>query len=192
MPGWRLGINESSEGRWTCRGETRPDKAITVVLTRIVQVDPLELTWIQAARRTFVAEEMNAFLLAWLGGLKCPVINQPSPGCLCGRNWSWQHWAHLANHIGIPVREARRGLGEGMGVTVIGDKAIGCTRERSSDCQNWALQLCAAASQEVAYFHFQTSERGLGLVNAQAGLKYVGEEELSALTSLIKARTQRL
>ncbi len=187
MPGWRLGIAEAGEGRWACQGVDRPDGAISAVLTRLVQVDPLELTWIQSARRHFVAAEMTAFLEAWLEGLQCPVIDRPSPGCLCGRNWGWFHWADHAGGLGIPVRDPSPDPGGTRLVTVVGDTVIGAGTGNETA---WARRLCAAAGQEMASFHFQTEGAAAGLVQARVGLERVGAAELEALDRLLEKRVE--
>lgn len=191
-PGWRLVIAEPGEGRWACQGVVRPDGAITAVLTRLVQVDPLELDWIQPARRRFVAAEMTAFLLAWLEGLSCPVIDRPSPGCLCGRNWGWPHWAHLATGLGIPVHDQGQVQGGTCLVSMIGGTAIGTDgigdESLAEAAASWVRQLCAAAGQELASFHLQRNGTELRLVQARVGLERVGTVELEALHRLLEVR----
>ncbi len=192
MPGWRLGIAEAGEGRWACQGVDRPDGAISTVLTRLVQVDPLELDWIQPARRDFVAAEMTAFLLAWLEGLPCPVIDRPGPGCLCGRNWGWFHWADHASALGIPVRDPSPDPGATRLVTVVGETVIGAgTRHgKGGASHSWARRLCAAAGQAMASFHFQGEGTELGLVGARVGLERLGAAELDALDRLLEERVE--
>lgn len=185
MAGWRLSIAEPGDGRWVCQGVERPDGAITAVLTRLVQVDPLELTWIQPARRPFVAEELTAFLLAWLEGLGCPVIDRPSPGCLCGRNWGWSHWADHAVGLGIPVRDPGPEPGGSRLVTVVGDTVIGAG---AADETAWARRLGAAAGQAMASFRFRSEGAERGLVRARVGLERVGAAELDALDRLLEER----
>jgi hypothetical protein len=187
MPGWRLLVAEAGEGRWACQGVDRPDDAITAVLTRLVQVDPLELAWIQPARRHFVAAEMTAFLLAWLEGLRCPVIDRPSPGCLCGHNWGWSHWADHASRLAIPVRDPSPDPCGTRLVTVVGDTVIGAGAD---DETAWARRLCAAAGQEMASFRFQTEGAEAALVQARVGLERVGATELEALHRLLEERVE--
>ncbi len=187
LPGWRLAIAEAGEGRWACQGVDRPDGAISAVLTRLVQVDPLELSWIQPARRPFIAVEMTAFLLAWLEGLRCPVIDRPSPGCLCGRNWGWAHWADHASGLGIPVRDPGPEPGGSRLVTVVGATVIGAG---AGEERAWARRLCAAAGLEMASFRFRTGGAEEGLIQARVGLERVGAAEVDALHRLLDQRVE--
>ncbi|MCP9934996.1 hypothetical protein KBZ08_13860 [Cyanobium sp. Candia 9D4] len=180
-------VEETGEGRWACQGVDRPDAAITAVLTRLVQVDPLELTWIQSPRRQFVAAEMTAFLLAWLEGLGCPVIDRPSPGCLCGRNWGWSHWAAHASGLGIPVRDQGPDPGRTRLVTMVGDTVIGAGADEEAA---WARRLGAGAGQEMASFRFQGEGPARALVQARVGLDRVGAAELDALDRLLEQRLE--
>jgi hypothetical protein len=183
LPGWRLVVEETGAGRWVCEGVDRPDEAIAAVLTRLVQVDPLELTWIQPPRRSFVAAEMTAFLLAWLEGLGCPVIDRPSPGCLCGRNWGWSHWAAHASGLGIPVREPGPDPGGTRLVTLVGDTVIGAGAAGEAA---WARRLGTGAGQEMASFHFQGEGAERALVHARVGLERLGAAERDALDRLLE------
>jgi hypothetical protein len=189
-PGWRFSIAEACQGTWTCQGESRPNSAITAVLTRLVQVNPNDLTWVNPARGAFMAAEITAFLLAWLETLECPVIPRPSPGCLCGRNWGWPHWAHLAHSLGIPVSEHCVELDSMLEVHVIGNKVIGPDVAAESSCLTWAHQLSAAAAQEISCYHFNKTANSLSLGHAQIELKRLGDDELQALKYLIKTRIQ--
>jgi hypothetical protein len=150
----------------------------------------MDLTWVNPARGDFMAAEMTAFLLAWLEALECPVIPRPSPGCLCGRNWGWPHWAHLAHSLGIPVIEPGVELDSMLEVQVIGKKVIGPNVATESSCLTWAQQLSAAAAQEISYYRFHIIANGLSLAHAHVGLNRLGDNELQALKYLIKTRIQ--
>jgi hypothetical protein len=54
--------------------------------------------------REYAVMELFALLLAWLSGLRCPVINPPSPRGLGGRERSLVEWLRLAGLAGLPVR----------------------------------------------------------------------------------------
>jgi hypothetical protein len=81
---------------------------ITGVLTRRPCIFEEELSHIVPSDRAYVAAEMTAFLLSWLAGLTCPVLNQPTPTCLSGPGWRQEQWVGLAMHLGIPVYPFRR------------------------------------------------------------------------------------
>ena len=81
--GWRYGPGGVADaavlgGRLTRAGE------IEGVLTRLPRVDQSELGHIVPGDRGYVAEEMTAFLAAWLSDLRCPVLNRPTATCLLG------------------------------------------------------------------------------------------------------------
>lgn len=188
-PGWRLAVAEAGESRWACGGVARGEGSIAAVLSRLIQVDPLELHWIRPASRPFVAGEMTAFLLAWLEGLHCPVIDRPCPGCLCGRNWGWPHWAHLAGRLGIPVGKHEPESADAQIVNVVGDAVI-AHGPPTGISTGWARRLAAAAGQELACFEFDAKDSGLTLVQARVGLETVGAAELAALWNLLERRIQ--
>jgi hypothetical protein len=50
------------------------------------------LSWIAADDRSYAMAEVNAFLVAWLSSLTCPVLNRPTATSLCGPGWSQTHW----------------------------------------------------------------------------------------------------
>jgi hypothetical protein len=54
---------------------------------------------------------MTAFLLYWLSGLRCPILNRPTPGCLTGPSWRSEQWRQLARSRRIPVGSLRRTTG---------------------------------------------------------------------------------
>jgi hypothetical protein len=82
-------------------GQRTPVRAIRGVLTRLPAVFAADLPHIAAADRAYVAEEMSAFLLAWLSALRCPVVNRPVPPSLAGPNWRQAQWIHAAVRAGL-------------------------------------------------------------------------------------------
>jgi hypothetical protein len=97
--------------RWTARhgleqaiaaGRPLDGAAISGVLTRFGTVPEEDLGHIRAADRGFVAAEMTAFLLTWLTGLRCPVVNPPSGASLCGPGWRPARW------VAAGIASARR------------------------------------------------------------------------------------
>jgi hypothetical protein len=85
-----------------------PLSAITGVLTLRPHVFEVELIGIAKEDRSYVAAEINSFLIAWLSSLDCPVINRPVGNCLSGPSWRPEEWVNLAASIGIPVRKVHR------------------------------------------------------------------------------------
>jgi hypothetical protein len=154
---------------------------ITGVLTRLSWVVQDELMHIMPIDRAYVALEMNAFLLALLHGLACPLLNRPTPTCLAGPDWRKEQWVNCAARLGIPVhtthRLARpsnvlstdlRTLNPELGtsnskpqtlnsepltrtVTVVGERCLGTVDEALI---NRAQRLAAAAEVQLLAVHF--------------------------------------
>jgi len=116
--GWRYYSDPDDGGDAAVIGG-RPitNAEIDAVVTRCPAVPPHELGHIVPADRTYVAAEMTAFLVAWLTRLRCPVLNRPRDGCLCGPRWPPERWTMLATSLGlraVPVaRRAVPGLAPG-------------------------------------------------------------------------------
>ena len=60
-----------------------------------------ELGHVHEQDRTYAAAEIQAFLLAWLSSLECPVLNRPSPSNLGGPWWSLAQWVQRARRLGV-------------------------------------------------------------------------------------------
>ena len=136
---------------------------LTGVLNCLPEVNEQELGHIVPEDRTYVAAEMNAFLLSWQSRLSCPIINRPTPGCLFGPAWKMEKWVLTAAALGIPVlsmerssRQAQavpaKALEETLAVTVIGDTVIADDTETG----RWAKLLARAARMTAATFYFRS------------------------------------
>ncbi len=101
--GWIYRLPASSDSVAVVGNVVVDAEEITGVLTRLPHITEMDLPHIAPEDRAYVAAEMEAFLTAWLGLLRCPVINRPSPGCLCGPNWRSGQWVNRAAGLGIPV-----------------------------------------------------------------------------------------
>jgi hypothetical protein len=138
-PGWRYRLDADGARSSTVvvNGQVLPTEQIRGVLTLLPGVVPHELLEIVPADRDYVAQEMTAFLLAWLTGLDCPVLNQPDAASLMGPSWPVERWRHLAMRIGlraVPIRRATTGAPvssiasptpTAATVAVIGDQWVG-------------------------------------------------------------------
>jgi hypothetical protein len=107
-PGWRFHLANSEKGRVVADGKVIPLSQITGVLTLRPHVFEVELIYIAKQDRSYVASEINSFLMAWLSSLECPVINRPVGNCLSGPSLHQEEWVNLAASIGIPVQEVHR------------------------------------------------------------------------------------
>jgi hypothetical protein len=95
-----------------------------------------ELVDIVSEDRAYIASEMSAFLLCWLSGLSCPVLNRAQPGCLNGPGWTREQWTAAAATAGMRVQPTRRRANlalpaeapqapEIVTVTVVGKRCMG-------------------------------------------------------------------
>src|SRR5712691_9521340 len=73
--GWQYRSCCRHVGTAVIHGQVVPVGEIDGVLTRLPSVSENDLTDIAAEDRAYAAVEMSAFLLAWLAGLRCPVVN---------------------------------------------------------------------------------------------------------------------
>ncbi len=140
--------------------------AISGVLTRRPYGAQHVLQHIDPADRAYVAAEMTAFLLAWLSGLRCPVLNRPSPQCLAGPGWRRERWISTATRLGIPVHAVQRNVSptderhqqpeaDGATVTVAGDHCFGCVDEALARASR---RLADAAGVDLLAVHWASTE----------------------------------
>jgi hypothetical protein len=131
-PGWR--VASSGPTAAVVGDHLLTAGAVRGVVTLLPCVFARELVHIIDSERDYVAAEMNAFLLFWLSGLACPVLNRPSPGCLSGPNWRTEQWLRVALQVGIPTIGCRRATraaptteqeAHWRSVTLVGDEVIG-------------------------------------------------------------------
>jgi hypothetical protein len=104
--GWRFSPGNPGTGSAVVDGRRIKVADLTAVLTRRPAVLAEELTRIASADRAYVAAEINAFLIAWLAALTCPVVNRPTPTSLCGPAWSDLHWRMAAARVGLQWSES--------------------------------------------------------------------------------------
>ncbi|MEH1940126.1 MAG: hypothetical protein V7L01_07915 [Nostoc sp.] len=148
---------------------------ITGVLTRLPSIFEQELWHIVPEDRGYVATEMNAFLIAWLSSLKCPVLNRPTPTYLLGPAWRPEQWVYAAAQLGIPVRPVRRHSSMSANVcsqvpkkplvtvTVVGDRCLGDVEKTLA---SHARRLADAAQVDLLTVHFSSSESSAELLGA--------------------------
>lgn len=103
--GWVFHTRGDDGGMFVAGGLPRPTAALRGVLVRRPAVVAEELPWIAAEDRQYVATEINAFLVAWLASLACPVLNRPTPTSLCGPAWSQTYWQVAAARAGVDWAE---------------------------------------------------------------------------------------
>ena len=104
--GWswdsELRLEGKSGGRYWSSSE------LAGVLMRIPSVVPDELLSIANEDAAYVAAELNAFLLAFLTSLSCPVLNAPTAQALSGPGWGAEQWQFAAAASGFRVEPRRQ------------------------------------------------------------------------------------
>jgi hypothetical protein len=122
-PGWIFSPGDPADGMAVVEGRRVRTAVLRGVLTRRPAVVAAELVRIHPEDRSYVAAEMNAFLVAWLNALPCPVVNRPTPTSLCGPAWARIHWRAAAARAGIPWAEGAS-AGDAETVVVCGERVL--------------------------------------------------------------------
>lgn len=172
-PGWEFKLPPRGPSRFIAGGRAFDSDALSGVLTLIPSTHPSELDHVAVEDRSYVSSEMTAFLLAWLSGLSCPILNPPTPGCLCGPAWRVEYWLHFAATLGIPVESMRRSTGipnpeespperkTGGVVTMVGEQCLGSVHPALAD---YSRRLAAAARVPLLEVRFTGEERDARLL----------------------------
>ena len=106
-PGWRY-VAGAAPGHAVIDGQMIATREIRAVITRIPAVGEAELAHVHEEDRRYAVAEMQAFLLAWLMSLKCPVLNRPSPSNLAGPLWSSAQWVQRARRLALAARPVKQ------------------------------------------------------------------------------------
>ncbi|HEV2962494.1 MAG TPA: hypothetical protein VG649_11755 [Candidatus Angelobacter sp.] len=169
VSGWRYEM-PSGCSRAVIGGREIAPEEITGVLTRMPCVSEQDLDHFMPDDRAYAASEMTAFLLAWLSGLTCPMLNRPVPGCLSGPSLRTEQWVRLAGRLGIPACPVHRKTPQDSTpplptaeVVVIGDRCVGAV---DPVLAGHARMLAQAAGVELLLVYFSSPKRGGRLVNA--------------------------
>lgn len=156
VAGWRYRLGAPEESVAVVGGRRIPSVELAGVVVRLPWVDPIDLPHISPRDQAYVATEMSAFLVAWLGALPCPVLNRPRPGCLTGPAWRPVEWLARASRLGIPVLSRRDGVpgaaaaGDAT-LTLIGTRHLGKAHAR---VLAGAKRLAEAAGVALLYLRY--------------------------------------
>lgn len=169
--GWRYYSDAPGRCVAMLAGKAVDPRSIHGVLVRWPAVLAQELTYIAAEDRRYLADEMTAFLRAWLARLPCPVLNRPTPLSLAGPGWRHEEWMHAAARLGIPVRPVKRHalyrpdqdppamegprLPAGCLLTVVGKRCLG---ESHASQASQALRLAEATGTPLLDLVFEGPE----------------------------------
>jgi hypothetical protein len=175
-PGWRW---RNADRRGTAAmidGERIFPDEIDGVITRLPWVLPTDLPDIRPCDQEYVAAEINAFLLAWLVSLDCPLLNRPSAQCLSGRAWRAEMWVSKACTLGIPARAVHRSISlavrsavaetepqDAVTVTVVGNAVVGAG---NAVLKRHARRLAEAADVQLLTVRFDSAARDALLLGA--------------------------
>jgi len=173
-PGWRYVAGNPAAGFADIDGQVIATSAIRAVVTRMPAVGETELGHVHEEDRSYAAAEIQAFLLAWLSSLECPVLNHPSPSNLGGPWWSLAQWVQRARHLGLAARpvtyravfeaddspgKERRVDGSSIFVDVVGHRAFLAGGREPSDSEaalaRAAVSLARDAGVELLRVYFE-------------------------------------
>jgi hypothetical protein len=185
--GWLHRPGYPEAGRAVVDDRIVPTGDIRAVIVRMPAVGEGEVMHVHEADRAYAVAEMQAFLLAWLASLQCPVINPPTTCNLGGPAWHVSEWVLRARRLGLAVRpvawrsassdafvEMPRRLDPGSRfIDVIGPRAFlaGGRAPRPADeaFARAALALARDAGVEVMRAYFECTPDGAP-VFIEAGL----------------------
>ena len=152
--GWRYRPGAAGRSVAVIGGQRVRASEIEGVLVRLPYVPVDELPHIVPGDRSYVAQEMTAFLTAWLSELACPVVNRPTAECLSGPAWSPEQWLQVAAGVGLAVG-SQKGLPAPECVTVVGRRCFGSTFDGA---MGRVRKLADAAGMDLLDVHL-TNER---------------------------------
>jgi hypothetical protein len=140
VSGWRYRLNDPLNSTAIINGRGIKQSKIAGVVTRLSWIWEGELVHIVAHDRGYVAAEMSAFLVFWLSGLTCPVLNRPTANSFNGPGWGRERWNFAASEAGMRVDSICRRASlavlpaddaavqerhDQVSVTVIGEQCLG-------------------------------------------------------------------
>jgi hypothetical protein len=197
--GWRYYPGNPRAHRAVIGERPLDAREIGAVLVRLPCVSADELSHIRSSDRTYVAEEMTAFLLAWLTELRCPVVNRPTASCLAGPAFRDEQWVQLAWSCGIPCQPVRRHVrlnGSGdqpnqpaeVTVTVVGRRQLGDAHPALAER---AALVAEAAGTDVLAVTFDSAHADARFVGAHLWPETDRDDVADSLLELLLADSRR-
>lgn len=170
-PGWQHYVGDSGPEFAVASGQMISVPEIQGVVTRIPWINPEDLPHVAGDDRGYVASEINAFLVAWLCELRCPVINRPVPSSLTGAPHSAEGWLTLAARAGLTLSCTRRAFpapetawpADATTVAVLGGRCFG---DVDPELASQACRLAALADVELLAVMFSHREAGATFLGA--------------------------
>lgn len=205
-PGWRYDVGDPRGSTAGIGGSETRAANITGVLVRLPAISEEELSHIDPAERSYVAQEMTAFLMAWLSTLPCRVLNRPDPPTLTSPVWSPEKWVLVAHQERVavtPVRTSVPVLAPGPSnfplpqketetssavVTVVGGRCLGNV-DRS--LLAGAVRLARRTGSDLLSLRFNGREAGSQLVAADPWANIADPLVADALLELFETGCRR-
>ncbi len=194
QPGWTHYVGSQRPSRVRIGGRDVREEDISGVLVRAANVGPEDLDHIVPSDRAYVAAEMTAFLLAWLSGLACPVLNRPTAQSLGGPAFHGEQWVHFASLIEIPTMPVRRDSFKanlivendpGCELTVVGNACFGDGDRTLADR---ARQLAKKSRTDLLSVRFSDTTVNSKLVSASPWPDVCSPEIADAVLSCFMGR----
>ena len=164
--GWEHDVSAPQKGRICVGGHAVAQSDVRAVLTQLPSVSTAEIPGVVEYDREYVAQEMMAFLIAWLAALGPRAVNRPTPYCLMGPHWRQERWIKTARELGLPTspmarHAAPRGTSpapsapEAASVTVVGRLAFSADGSPAPASQrDAAVRLASAAAADLLAVRF--------------------------------------
>jgi hypothetical protein len=177
MVGWRVRTTDFARGTAVVGGRVVPMREISAVLTLLPSVETSHVTHVVADERPYVASEMHAFLLYWLGAMAfdgCPVFNPPAAPMLSSPAWDGARMRLAAARLRIPLQPLKRSDASDHDtfeisrasptlLTVVGSTCVGTA---DAVLVRRALELARAAGTELLSIYFDGSSADARFVGA--------------------------
>jgi hypothetical protein len=165
--GWRYESGRPQQASACAGGRVVPVERIAAVVCRIAAVVPSDLPHVHPEDRAYVADEMTAFVRAWLAQFTGVRFNQPTWASLAGPGWHPLQWTWLVGRLGVPVAatpsaDVARSECETMTATVVHDEVFGFTDPTLIE---YSLRIARAVHSELLAVTF-VRDRGWAFLSA--------------------------
>jgi hypothetical protein len=151
--GWQYESGRPDQASACADGRVIPVEHIAAVVCRIAAVLPSDLPHVHRDDRAYVADEITAFLRAWLAQFTGVRFNVPTWASLAGPGRHPLQWTCLAARIGVPVvafppptADVVRSERETITATVVHDEVFGLT---DSTLIDYSLRIARAVHSDL-------------------------------------------
>lgn len=149
-PGWSLANDDPVSA--VASGARFVPSDLDGVVCRLPAVGVDDVGWVHPDDRPYAAAELNAFLLAWLESLPCPVLNPRSGEVLCG----WADRAEVTSAAAaVSVGHRRSRQPRARAVSVVD----GTSPQRRSDLVEAAEAIAARMTLPLVRVHLRRARK---------------------------------